>query len=175
MKTLRSPAGLAKLPMMLLVCSALVTGVFETGDAASWHEETVQKTVPVKDETLLVIITKSGDITVTGEEGRDDIALRLVKKVKADDAEEAKRLAEKMVLEINHEGNVLRINTRYPKLGEGKRSIFSYLFDRYPKMRMELFLVVPEGMELEVETASGDVSIEEMGNMVDITAASGDV
>jgi DUF4097 and DUF4098 domain-containing protein YvlB len=174
-KALHSPAGFSRRQIMLALVIVLVAGVHEEGEATSWHEETVQKTVPVRDEKLLVIITKSGDITVTGEEGRGDIALRLVKKVKADDAEEAKHLASQMELEINHEENILRINTVYPKLGEGKRSIFSYLFDRYPKMRIELFLTVPDGMELEIETASGDVSIEDMSSTVDVTAASGDV
>lgn len=175
MKTLHSPFGFVRRPLMLALVIVLVTGVHEAGAAASWYEETVQKTVPVRDEKLLIIITKSGDITVTGEKGRGDIALRLIKKVKADDAKEAERLASQMELEINHEEKAVRINTVYPKLGEGKRSIFSYLFDRYPRMRMELFLTVPDGMEVEVETASGDVSVQDMNNTVDITAASGDV
>ncbi len=175
MKALHSPAGFTGRAIILSLVVVLIAGVHGTGRAASWHEEKVQKTVPVKGEKLLVIITKSGDITVTGEEGRGDIDLRLVKKVKADDAEEAARIASQMVLEINYEENILRINTVYPRLDEGKRSIFSYLFDRYPKMRMELFLTVPNGMELEIETASGDVSIEDMSSTVDVTAASGDV
>lgn len=175
MITLRFPGRFAERMSILVAITALVAGGASVGEAASWYEETSKEIIPVEGEKLLVVITQSGDITVSGEEGRSEIALRLVKKVKADDAEEAKRISSMMELEINRDDEVLRISTRYPKQGMEKRSILSYLFDRYPRMRMELILVIPEDLALEVETASGDVKVENIRDEVDVTTASGDV
>lgn len=160
---------------MIGAIAALIAGGAAVGEAASWYEETEHKTISVKGEKLLVIITKSGDITVGAEEGSGEIELRVIKKVKAEDAEEAKRLASMMELEVTRDDGVLRISTEYPKQGREKRSLLSYLLNRYPKMRMELILTVPHDLALEVETASGDVSVEDMQGEVDATAASGDV
>lgn len=175
MITLHFPIRFVKMPFTLGVITALIVGAAAVGEAASWYEETENKTILVEGEKLLVIITKSGDITVDGKEDGGEITLRLIKKVKAEDAEEARRLASMMELEVARDDGVLRISTEYPKQGREKRSLLSYLFNRYPRMRMELILTVPHDLALEVETASGDVSIEDMQNEVDITSASGDV
>ena len=174
MITLHFPTRSVKMMFMFGAFTAIVAAA-AVGEAASWYEETEHKTILVEGEKLLVIITKSGDITVDGEEGSGEITLRLIKKVKAEDAEEAKRLASMMELEVARDDDVLRISTEYPKRGKEKRNLLSYLFNRYPKMRMELILTVPRDLALEVETASGDVSIEDMQNEVDVTSASGDV
>ena len=174
MITYFNPGRFMKTVVALGVIAAVAGGAAAVA-AASWYEEMEQKTISVEGEKLLVIITKSGDILVTGEDGRDEISLRLVKKVKADDAEEAEKLASMMELEVTRDDTVLRISTEYPRQGREKRSLLSYLFDRYPKMKMELVLLVPAELALEVETASGDVAVEEMQGEIDITAASGDI
>ena len=169
------PIRCAKRMFVIGAITALVTGGATVGEAASWYEETEQRTISVEGEKLLVLITQSGNIVVTGEKGRGEIALRLIKKVKADDADEAKRLASMLELEITRRDHVLRISTEYPKQDKEKRSLLSYLLNRYPRMQLELILSVPDGLALEVETASGDVSIDDMQNEIDVTAASGDV
>jgi DUF4097 and DUF4098 domain-containing protein YvlB len=162
---------------LMILFAVVLAGVLGAAacEADSWHEETVQQTIPVSGEELLVLVTKSGDIEVTGEKGRTDIELRLVKKIKAKDAEEAERIAAMVELEVDREEDAIRVSIEYSKRGEDKRSIFSYLFDRYPRIDLALFLTIPAELELELETASGDMKISDMESDVAVTAASGDV
>lgn len=161
--------------LFVITAAAFIACFGSICEASSWHEETSRKTIALEGERKLIINTKSGDVIVTGEKGAVGISLEMVKKVKAEDEEEAKRLISLMGIEIERDGDELLIKTKYPERRRGKKNIFSYLLQRYSRMSIELEVVIPLEMELEVETASGDISVSNTTGAVEITAASGDV
>lgn len=158
---------------LVVVLSVALTGTVYAGSVK--HEEKIHKTIEIRDESRLVVESKSGDITILGEAGRNEVQLTIIKRVKAKSQEEAERLAGLLDIEIDRDGRELVISTKYPKGDDAKRSIFSYLMRRYPKMSMELILVVPPELDIELTSASGDLSVSNINGSVELTAASGDL
>ncbi|MCK4236002.1 MAG: DUF4097 family beta strand repeat protein, partial [Candidatus Krumholzibacteria bacterium] len=138
------------------------------------HEEKSRKTIALEGENCIVAQSKSGDITIKGEMGRSEVSLEVIKRVKAENREEAERLAGLMKVEITRAGGKLIVKTKYPKGAEVKKSIFSYLLQRCPRMSIDIRLAVPLELAVEVKTASGDVSVSDISGSVKVTAASGD-
>ncbi|UCF05053.1 MAG: DUF4097 family beta strand repeat protein [bacterium] len=143
--------------------------------AANKYEKTVSETIPVEDARQIVIKSKSGDIVVIGDARRVDVLLKVIKRVKAEDQEEAERLADMMNVEVSRADGEIKIETKYPKQKELRKSIFSYILQRGPSMDMEIHCTVPVSLELDVKTASGEVTISKMAAPVEVAAASGDI
>ena len=139
------------------------------------HEETITKMIPLEDARLLVIESLSGDIAIVGEEGRDDIELRIVKVVRAEDEETAIKIAESMGVIITRPEDMIKIETRYPKKGKVKKSIFSFFVERGNSMNIALALRVPAGLGIQSASASGDVEIIHIDSDVEASSASGDL
>jgi hypothetical protein len=145
-------------------------------DAADYkHEESITKSISVDGAKRLVIESLSGDIIVTGEEGRETIELKIVKVVRAEDEETAKKIAESMGVVVTRPAEVIKLETRYPKKGKTKKSIFSFFVERGNSMSISLTLTVPAGLGIETASASGDVVISEILAGVRASSASGDV
>ena len=161
--------------VLLLAAVVACCGYAGSVAAASKHEETSRSTIEIKGETSLVILGTKGNIVVTGEEGRKEIFLEVVKCVKAESKEEARRFISEMKIVVVRDGGEIRIKTEYPKSSRSGKNIFSYILGRGPMMRMDMKLQVPQGLELSVNTASGDISASRMTGPVDMNAASGDI
>ncbi len=145
-------------------------------DGASYkHEEAVSKSISVEGAKRLVIESLSGDIIITGEEGREMIELKIVKVVKAEDEEAAIKIAESMGVVVTRPGEMIKIETRYPKKGKTKKSIFSIWFERGQSMSISMTLTVPAGLMIETASASGDVEVGRIQADVEASTASGDV
>jgi len=173
-RRLKSGRANILLPVVLaILIVALTSGTTYAGSYK--YEETVRKTVPLKGETVIVINSKGDDITVIGEEGAKEIFLEAIKTVKAEDREVAERLAQMIEIEIERDGDELKINVKYPKQHEVKRNILSYLFQRHPRMGMNIHLTIPSELDVNANTASGDVTVSDILGSTQISAASGDI
>ena len=93
--------------MTIILCGAV-----DVEGASYRHEEAITKTITVEGAKRLVIESLSGDITVTGEEGRETIELKLIKVVRADDEKTARKIAESMGVVITRPEEILKIETR---------------------------------------------------------------
>jgi DUF4097 and DUF4098 domain-containing protein YvlB len=162
-------ASLATVSLVFLTC------IGTTALASNNYEETIRKEISMEDARQIVIKSKSGDIIVVGEVGRTEVLLKVLKRVKAEDREEAERLAEMMNVEVSRADGEIKIETKYPKQKELRKSIFSYILQRGPRMDMEIHCTVPASLELDVKTASGEVTISKMAAPVEVASASGDV
>jgi DUF4097 and DUF4098 domain-containing protein YvlB len=157
------------------VITAILFAAAAVEGAGYRHEETISKVIPLKGAKQLVIESLSGDIAVIGEEGRDDIEIRIVKVVRADDEEKARKIAESMGVVVTRPEDMIKIETRYPKKGKVKKSIFSFFVERGQAMNISLALTVPAELAIECASASGDVEIIQIDADVEASTASGDL
>ncbi len=171
----RTTTGKAAITTSAAVITAMLFAAAVVEGANYKHEEAISKSIVVKDATRLVIESLSGDIIVTGEEGRETIELKIVKIVRADDEEAARKIAESMGVVVTRPDDMIKIETRYPKKGKVKKSIFSFFVERGQSMSISLTLTVPAGMEVIVASASGDVEVARIISDVSASSASGDL
>ncbi len=171
----RTSAGKTAVTMRAAVIIAILFAAAAVEGADYRHEETISKSISVEDASRLVITSLSGDITVTGENGRETIELKIVKIVRADNKETARKIAESMGVVVTRPGDMIKIETRYPKKGKVKKSIFSLFIERGQSMNISLTLIVPAGLSIETASASGDVEIDRIQADIEASSASGDL
>lgn len=131
------------------------------------YEEPFEKTYPLAKDGKVQISNISGDVEVRSW-GEGQVKIKAVKVSKASSLSQAKENAAKVTIEITTEGNVLRIETKYPKSGKfwGGESV---------NVSVDYWLWIPEKAGLEVKNISGDVDVEGTAGMLDLNAISGDV
>jgi len=161
--------------MRAAVIAAVVFAAAAARAADYKHEEAISKTIDVEDAKKLAIESLSGDIIVRGEPDRKTIDLKIVKYVRAEDEQTARKIAESMGIVVTRPEDMIKIETRYPKKGKVKTSIFSFFMERGNSMSISLTLTVPAGLELETASASGDVEITGILAGVEASSASGDL
>jgi hypothetical protein len=157
------------------VIVAVVFGAVAARAADYKYEEAVSKTIELEGARKLVIESLSGDITVTGEADRKSIELKIVKYVRAEDEETARKLAKSMGVVVTRPEEMIKLETRYPKKGKVKTSIFSFFVERGNSMNITLDLKIPAGLEVETASASGNVEISSVLAGVEASSASGDL
>ena len=95
--------------------------------------------------------------------------------VRADDEETARKIAESMGVVVTRPENMIKIETRYPKKGKVRKSIFSFFVERGQSMNISLTLTVPAWLSIETASASGDVEISRILADIEASSASGDL
>lgn len=143
--------------------------------AAYSHVDTSTENVPVDGAVEVVIMGVNGNITVTGEEGRDEIFLKTIKKITASDEEEAREISSSMSVEVTRSGDIIKLESVYPKDYRVKRNIFSMIINKNPRMIMEMVIAVPQELGVTVTTATGEVSVYGSNAPVKISSSSGKV
>ena len=171
----RTTAVKATVAMGAAVISAMLMGAVAVEGATYKHEETISKTITLDGARLLSIGSLNGDIFITGEKGRETVALKIVKTVTAEDEESARKIAESMGVVVTRPEGTIKIETRYPRKGKVKKSIFAIMFERGQSMRVSMTLTVPAGMLVEASSASGDIEVIHILNDVEVSTASGDL
>jgi DUF4097 and DUF4098 domain-containing protein YvlB len=131
------------------------------------YEEKFEKVMPLAKEGKVDISNVSGNIEVRTW-GQDQVKIQALKVSQASSMAKAKENAEKVKIEITEEGNVLRIETKYPKNGKfwGGESV---------NASVDYWLWIPEKASLEANDVSGNIDVEGPGGPVDLSAISGDV
>lgn len=146
---------------------ALLFLVFAFATAKEKFEEKFEKTVPLPKDGKVNISNISGDIEVATWE-QDQVRIDALKISTADTAAKAKENAAKVTIDVATEGNILRIETKYPKsdkVWKGESLNVSVAYK----------LTIPSGAALKANNISGDVTAENIGGAADLGAISGDV
>lgn len=160
---MRTLSRLSVLALMLAL--ALPVG------AAEKLKKSEARTLSAIGLEALEIRTRSGDITVRGEE-RSDIRLELKVMVKARGRDKAEDLLARVGCLTEYAGAVMLIE---PSLdGRGLISGRKRLPAR-TSVSIAFTLHVPRHLALTAMTSSGDIGIDDLGGMVDLAASSGDV
>jgi len=147
----------AAVSIVLLFCS--------TGAFGYTLEEPFEQTLSAEGVGSVKLGNTNGTVRVVGWE-RDEISVEATKKVRARNREEAEKIAEALRIEIGREDGVVRIETIYPKRGDG--GFWSALFGGgvTGKMSVEYEVYVPGKMDLELHTTNGRVEVEEVSGEV---------
>ncbi len=159
MKSLRTK------PTVWIFVSILL--VFSLAMAKEKYEEKFDKTMALAKDGKVDIGNISGDITAVSW-AQDQVKIEALKVSTADSLEKAKENAAKVKIEISQEGDVLRIQTKYPK-GEkfgGNESL---------NVSVDYKLWIPEKASLKAQSISGNVTAEGIGGAADLKAISGNV
>ena len=151
----------------LMAASLLLLFVFSVSAAAAKekYEEKFEKTAALAKEGKVDINNISGNIEVKIW-GESQVKIQALKVSQASSLSKAKENADKVKIEITEEGNVLRIETKYPKTFWGGGSV---------NVSVDYRLWIPENASLEANNISGNVDVEGPGGPVDLSAISGDV
>jgi DUF4097 and DUF4098 domain-containing protein YvlB len=147
--------------------AALLLLVFAFAAAKERFEEKFEKTMSLPKDGKVHISNISGDITIATW-GQDQVKIDALKVSTADTAAKAKENAAKVTIEALMEGNILRIETKYPKsdrLWKGESLNVSVVYQ----------LTIPAGAAVKAKNISGDVMAENIGGAADLGAVSGDV
>jgi len=128
------------------------------------YEEKFEKTVPLAKEGKINISNISGDIEVRTWT-QDQVKIQAVKVSQAGSEAKAKENAAKIDIEVTQEGNVLNIETKYPKSPFGGSINVS----------VNYWLWIPEKAALDAKSISGNIDVEGPGGSVELSAISGDV
>jgi len=141
--------------------------LFSLAAAKEKVEEKFEKTVALAKDGKVDISNISGDITVMTW-AQDQVKIEALKISEASSLEKAKENAAKVTIEVVPEGNLLRIETKYPKSGKfwGGESV---------NVSVDYKLWIPEKAALKASNISGDVTAEAIGGAAALKAVSGDV
>ena len=135
--------------------------------AADKFEEKFEKTVPLPKDGKVDITNISGQISVTSW-SRGDVKIEAVKYSDASSEAKAKENAAKVMIDVATEGNVVRVETKYPKGGGifGGESV---------NVSVEYKLTIPTEAGLKAKNISGNIDAEGLGGHADLEVVSGDI
>ncbi|MBN2184170.1 MAG: DUF4097 family beta strand repeat protein [Candidatus Krumholzibacteriota bacterium] len=160
-----------------ILAAALAVGIVLLNVAAAEsgvsHVETIEREIESGEARVIVIEGINGNISVTGEDGRSGIYLKVVKTAYTEDEDQARKIASLMEVEISRKDDILRIEALFPKKFKTKRSLLSMVIDKHPKMTMEMTLVVPKGFEAVATTANGSVILTDIGANATVSVSNG--
>jgi DUF4097 and DUF4098 domain-containing protein YvlB len=131
------------------------------------YEEKFEKTVALAKGGKVDISNISGNIAVSSW-SQDQVKIEALKVSQASSQDKGKENAAKVTIEVTAEGNVVRIETKYPKSdkfwgGEGVN------------VSVEYKLSIPEWAALKASNISGDVDVVGPIGPVDLNAISGSI
>jgi len=154
--------------MMILVSLGLALALYPTTSVAKEkYEEKFEKTVPLAKDGKVFLGNVSGDIEVkTWKE--EQVKIDALKIAEASTLSRAQEDSKKVTIEVNKEGNVLRIETKYPD----HKGIWGH-----ESLNVSVYykIWIPDKADLEIKSVSGDVMAEGAGALVGVNVVSGDV
>lgn len=129
------------------------------------YEEKFEKTVSLDRDGKVVLKNISGDIEVATW-GKNEVKILAVKISKTDSQEQADKNFSKVKIEIQEDGDTLRIDTKYEK---------DYFNKKNRSVSVNYTLTIPDQAVADMKSVSGDVTLEDIGNDAKGETISGDV
>jgi DUF4097 and DUF4098 domain-containing protein YvlB len=132
------------------------------------YEEKFAKTEALAKNGRFSLNNISGDIEI-GVWKEAQVKIEAVKRSKAASLDKAKENAAKVTIEVTKEGDLVRVETKYPKREGG-----FWGGDRI-SVSVDYKVWVPDQAAVEVHSVSGDVDVAPLGGKAEIVCVSGDV
>jgi DUF4097 and DUF4098 domain-containing protein YvlB len=162
-KQLQRP-WLAALAAVVFVAAFVAAPVL----AEQKYEERFEKTVPLSKTGRLYLTNISGTIDVmTWKDAQ--VKIEALKTSKASSADKAKENAAKVTIDVTGEGDMVRVETNYPKQTGG------FWRGDSISVSVDYKIWVPEQASIELTSVSGDVNVAAIGGAAKIKCVSGDV
>lgn len=150
--------------LTVIISFILILGFNTTASAAKEkYEEKFEKTVALAKDGKVILGNISGDITVKTW-SKAEVKIDALKISKADSLAEAKENAGEVKIEVSEEGNVLRIETKYPEKTRRKFSV-----------SVNYELMIPSQASANMHSVSGSVSLTKIGGAAKASTISGNV
>ena len=163
-----------RLSALLLLITA---GTFLTASVA--YSKTLRKEVKKKytlaGEIQLVIKNAKGQTIVVGKDGLESIHILATKIVNTKKAEKAQELMDQLTFDVEGDGNMVRIISRYPDSHKEEKSIWSFFKGLKHSTAIDYMIEVPSEFSVGVISTSGDVEISSIEGDTKIKGTSGDV
>ncbi len=159
---------------ILLISTTLLICLSYSAAPAERYTFTLHKEVPTGANPCLKVRNTSGEIKIESHPG-NKIIIEAFKVVKADNCEKAKRMADEIEVIIQNRDSEIEIKTRYPSRRSGglMRRLFSS--GGSMSMRVDYHILVPQEIDLNILSTSGDVRISNISGRVEVNATSGDL
>lgn len=142
----------------------LFLGIFSSQALAKeTHEEKFEKTESLAKDGEVTLKNISGGIEVKSW-NKNQVRIKALKVSKASSLSQAREAADKVEIEVEKEGNILRIETKYPKSKIWKKSV---------NVSVHYNLWIPDKASIKVKSVSGSVRLEEIGGEAKVDVVSG--
>ena len=138
----------------LSVFLGLLLAVTAGAAGAETLTEKLDRTVPLKAGSQVWLSNVNGAVTLEAWD-RDEVHIMAEKKVKAGDADVARKYMSQLKIEIVQNADGLRIDTKYPRKGNG---FFDWMFGKDVNANVTYRLQVPRRAALHVVSVNGGVS-----------------
>jgi len=132
------------------------------------YEEKFAKTEALAKNGRFSLTNVSGDIEIAVWK-EAQVKIEALKRSKAASLDKAKENAAKVTIEVTKEGDLVRVETKYPKREGG-----FWGGDRI-SVSVDYKVWVPDQAAVEVHSVSGDVDVAPLGGAAKIVCVSGDV
>ncbi len=156
-----------------LVCLALAAAagsagcfadIFGSGpDGPATAEETFEYAIELAGEVRLVVLGKSGDISVTGVPGSDSVVIRAVLRVAADNPDDAEAGLSEFWVDVDQFTTQIIVQTAQPSSLDTREFVADYEIS------------VPLFMNLAIANVVGDITVSDVGANLSIVNGSGNV
>ncbi len=127
------------------------------------YEEKFEKTVELTKEGTVILSNVSGDIEVRTWD-KAEVKIDALKVSRASSLSRAKENAERVIIEITKEGNILKIESDYPKT-----------FFKSVNVTVHYHLTIPDEASIKVKSVSGEVRLFEIGGSLRADSVSGEI
>jgi len=151
--------------LVILSSVALLTGVLSA--AGETHEEKFEKTEALARSGKVLISNISGEIEVkTWTE--EKVKIDAVKISEASSPEKAKENSAAVAIEVTKQGDVLQIETKYPR----RKGFWG---DEGVDVTVNYKLWIPDKASVEAKSVSGDIAFASIGGSIKGKAVSGSI
>jgi DUF4097 and DUF4098 domain-containing protein YvlB len=156
---------------MTVLAAAAFVAAFVAAPALAEQtiEEKFAKTEALAKNGKLYLSNVSGQIVVAVWK-EAQVKIEAVKTSKADTAAKAKENADKVTIEVTKEGDLVRVETKYPKRNGGG----FWGGDRI-SVSVDYKVWVPDQAAVDLNSVSGDVTVAAIGGKAKVTCVSGNV
>ncbi len=159
--------------ILLALAATALAAPAARAESPTWREQS-ELVRDVKGVGTLTLENARGEVNVRASaDGR--LHIKALKIARARSLDEAKRIANDTVVELDASGGRLALRVRYPHLHVRLNLWEDMSDDRMPRNEVRLAVEVPPTMALEVDAASGDISTAGLAASQRLNAASGDI
>jgi DUF4097 and DUF4098 domain-containing protein YvlB len=155
-------------PILLVAAAFVVAFVAAPALAEQKFEEKFERTEALVKNGKLYLNNISGDIEIlTWKEAQ--VKIEALKTSKAGSLDKAKENAGLVTIEVTKEGDLVRVETKYPKKSGGFWGGDSI------NVSVDYKVWVPDQAAVEIKSVSGDIQVAPIGGAAKIGSVSGDV
>ena len=129
------------------------------------YSEVRELTLPAADLSLLDIDAGAGSLTVIGEAGRSDVFVEATISVSGSEDAGRRTVESDMELSLEQRGDRAELTSRFE----------SRLFRWRSQPRIDLEVIVPEGLNVAIDDGSGSITVSQVLGNVDIEDGSGSI